>query len=79
MRAYRRPGMVVLSIVVAIVASYAALDLAGQVAVAVGRSPIAWLGSGAGVLGSGIWAVQFVAMLAFYLLPPIPAIRAEAF
>jgi NO-binding membrane sensor protein with MHYT domain len=78
MRAYRRPGMVVLSIVVAIVASYAALDLAGQVAVAVGRSPIAWLGSGAGVLGSGIWAVQFVAMLAFYL-PPIPAIRAEAF
>jgi NO-binding membrane sensor protein with MHYT domain len=78
MRAYRRPGMVVLSIVLAILASYAALDLAGQVAVAVGRIPIAWLGSGVGVLGSGIWAVQFVAMLAFYLLP-IPAIRAEAF
>jgi NO-binding membrane sensor protein with MHYT domain len=78
MRVYHRPGMVVLSIVVAILASYAALDLAGQVAVAYGRSPIAWLGSGAGVLGPGIWAVQFVAMLAFYL-PPIPAIRAEAF
>jgi NO-binding membrane sensor protein with MHYT domain len=70
--------MVVLSIVVAILASYAALDLAGQVAAAVGRTPIAWLGSGVGVLGSGIWAVRFVAMLAFYL-PPIPAIRAEAF
>ena len=78
MRVYHRPGMVVLSIVVAILASYAALDLAGQVAAAYGRSPIAWLGSGAGVLGPGIWAVQFVAMVAFYL-PPIPAIRAEAF
>ena len=78
MRVYHRPGMVVLSIVVAILASYAALDLAGQVAAAYGRSPIAWLGSGAGVLGPGIWAVQFVAMVAFYL-PPVPAIRAEAF
>jgi NO-binding membrane sensor protein with MHYT domain len=77
MRAYRRPGMVVLSIVVAILASYAALDLAGQVAAAYGRTPIAGLGRGVGVLGPGIWAVQFVAMLAFYL-PPIAAIRTEA-
>jgi diguanylate cyclase len=78
MRAYHRPGMVVLSIGVAILASYAALDLAGQVAAAYGRTPIPWLGSGAGALGPGIWAVQFGAMLAFYLLGPIPAIPAEA-
>jgi len=78
MRAYRRPGMVVLSIVVAILASCAALELAGQAAAAYGRAPIAWLGSGAGVPGPGIWAVQFGAMLAFYLFGPVPAIRAEA-
>jgi NO-binding membrane sensor protein with MHYT domain len=70
--------MVVLSIVVAILVSYAALDLAGQAAAAYGRAPIAWLGSGAAGPGPGIWAVQFGAMLAFYLLWPSPAIRAEA-
>ncbi len=61
MHLYHRPGMVALSIVVATFASYAAFDLAGQVAAAYGHSPIAWLGSGAEVLGTGIWAVHFVA------------------
>jgi NO-binding membrane sensor protein with MHYT domain len=43
MHAYHHPGMVVLSIVVAILASYTALDLAGRVAAAHGRARIAWL------------------------------------
>jgi diguanylate cyclase len=71
MHAYHHPGMVVLSIVVAILASYTALDLAGRVAVARGRARIAWLGSGAVALGTGIWAMHFVAMLAFHLPVPI--------
>jgi NO-binding membrane sensor protein with MHYT domain len=79
MHSYHRPGMVVLSIVVAIWASYAALELAGLVAAAYGHSPIERLGSGAVALGTGIWAVHFVAMLAFYLPVRMPPIRAEAF
>ena len=78
MHPYHCPGMVVLSSMVAILASYAALELAEQIAAASGQAPIAWLGSGAGVLGMEIWAVHFVAMLAFYLPVPI-SIRAEAF
>ncbi|HEV8456243.1 MAG TPA: MHYT domain-containing protein, partial [Gemmatimonadales bacterium] len=71
MHTYHHPGMVVLSIVVAILASYTALDLAGRVAAARGWARIAWLGSGAIALGTGIWAMHFVAMLAFHLPVPI--------
>ena len=67
------------SILVAILASYAALGLAGQAATEYGQAGNIWLGAGTLVLGPGIWAVHFVAMLAFYPLLPIPAIRAEAF
>jgi two-component system, sensor histidine kinase and response regulator len=67
---YHHSGMVVLSVIVAILASYTALDLAGRVAAARGRAQIAWLGAGAVALGIGIWAMHFVAMLAFHL--PIP-------
>jgi NO-binding membrane sensor protein with MHYT domain len=79
MHSYPRPGMVVLSIVVAILASYATLGLAGQAATDYGQARNIWLGGGALLLGTGIWAVHFVAMLAFYLPTPIPASRAEAF
>jgi methyl-accepting chemotaxis protein PixJ len=78
MHPYHRPRMVVLSSMATILVSYAALELAGQVAAASEQAPIAWLGSGAGVLGMEIWAVHFVAMLAFYVPVPI-SIRAEAF
>ncbi len=71
MNSYHHHGMVVLSIVVAILASYTALELAGRVAAARGRAQIAWLGSGAVALGTGIWAMHFVAMLAFHLPVPI--------
>ena len=77
MHSNHRPGMVVVSIVVAILASFATIDLAGQVAAEFGQARITWLGGGAVVPGIGVWAMHFVAMLAFYLLAPIPAIRAE--
>ncbi|MGB9107740.1 MAG: MHYT domain-containing protein, partial [Telluria sp.] len=66
---YETP-LVLVSIVVAIVASYAALSLAGRVSESRGRAVLAWVVGGAIAMGSGIWAMHFVGMLAFRL--PIP-------
>src|SRR5579884_1656338 len=63
--------LVVLSIVVAIVASYTALNLAGRVTAAQGSSRVAWLLGGATAMGIGIWSMHFIAMLAFSLPVPI--------
>ena len=60
-------GEVTRSVLTAIAASYAGLDLAGRVALARGRSRLAWLGGGAIAMGIGIWAMHFQGMLAFHL------------
>ena len=52
---------------IAIAASYAALDLAGRVTAARGRARSLWLAGGAVAMGIGIWAMQFKGMLAFRL------------
>jgi PAS domain S-box-containing protein len=63
--------LVVLSIVVAIVASYVALDLASRVVASHGRTARSyWLAGGAVSMGTGIWSMHFIGMLAFRL--PIP-------
>src|ERR1044071_7463453 len=59
--------LVSLSILIAICASYTALTLAGRVAAAQGRARLAWLLGGSIAMGSGIWSMHFVAMLAFHL------------
>ncbi len=64
------PGLVVLSVLVAVIASYTALDLAGRVSAKSGASSWFWLLGGAFSMGTGIWAMHFVGMLAFHL--PIP-------
>jgi NO-binding membrane sensor protein with MHYT domain len=64
------PYLVTLSILVAAFASYTALDLGGHVATARGMARSAWLAGAAITMGGGIWAMHFVAMLAFSL--PIP-------
>jgi NO-binding membrane sensor protein with MHYT domain len=64
------PYLVTLSILVAAFASYTALDLGGHVATARRMARRAWLAGAAITMGGGIWAMHFVAMLAFYL--PIP-------
>src|SRR5580704_8450327 len=51
-------------------ASYAALDLAGRVTAAGGWTRAAWLLGGAGAMGTGIWSMHYIGMLAFIL--PIP-------
>jgi two-component system, sensor histidine kinase and response regulator len=62
--------LVALSVVIAILASYAALDLAGRVTSARGTARLAWLSGGATTMGIGIWSMHYVGMLAFRL--PIP-------
>jgi PAS domain S-box-containing protein len=58
------PGLVTLSVLIAIAASFTALDLAGRIPVASGRARVGWLALAAVVLGGGIWAMHFVGMLA---------------
>ena len=59
--------LVAIAVIVAIVASYAALDLAGRVTLARGRHRLGWLAAGAGTMGIGIWSTHSVGMLAFAL------------
>jgi NO-binding membrane sensor protein with MHYT domain/CheY-like chemotaxis protein/two-component sensor histidine kinase len=66
---YETP-LVLISIFVAILASYSALSLAGRVSESRGRAMYAWTVGGAFAMGSGIWAMHFIGMLAFRL--PIP-------
>jgi two-component system sensor histidine kinase/response regulator len=59
--------LVALSVLIAIMASYAALDLAGRVTAAIGRSRIFWLTGGSAAMGTGIWAMHYIGMLAYSL------------
>jgi methyl-accepting chemotaxis protein PixJ len=61
------PSLVLLSLVVAFFASFAALSLAAQVSAAQenARGPFAMLGGVA--MGIGIWSMHFIAMLAYRL------------
>ena len=63
-------ALVALSVVIAMFASYAALDLAGRVTAASGWTRAVWLLGGAGAMGTGIWSMHYIGMLAFVL--PIP-------
>jgi len=60
-------SLVLISILVAMLASYTALDLTGRIASAKGRAVWLWIGGGALSLGIGIWSMHFIGMLAFQL------------
>src|SRR6185503_15469147 len=62
--------LVALSVVVAIFASYTALDLSTRITASKGRAAQLWLIGGAFSMGMGIWSMHFIGMLAFSL--PIP-------
>src|ERR1700754_1867820 len=64
-------GLVALSLLIAISASYVALDLAGRVVVAHGRMRLMWLFGGSLSMGLGIWAMHYIGMLAFDLPLPV--------
>src|SRR5688500_1827081 len=65
------PLLVGVSIGIAIMASYVALDLAERVRSARGYARSVWWAGGALAMGVGIWSMHFVGMLAFHLPVPI--------
>lgn len=62
--------LVIQSILIAILAAYTALNLAGRVSTTHGTAQRIWLSGGAIAMGIGIWSMHFVAMLAYQL--PVP-------
>src|SRR5688572_12997328 len=62
--------LVALSVVVAALASYTALDLASRITASRGWPSRAWLFGGAFSMGVGIWSMHFIGMLAFN--SPVP-------
>jgi two-component system sensor histidine kinase/response regulator len=63
--------LVALSVVIAVMASYAALDFAGRVTAASGFYRQVWLIGGATAMGLGIWSMHYIGMLAFSLPVPV--------
>lgn len=83
--------LVVLSVAIAVLASYVVLELAERVTTSQGISRLGWLAGGTVVMGTGIWAMHFIGMLAYKVAIPVqyntwivlgsvlPAIFASAF
>ncbi len=65
------PLLIVLSIAVAILASYTALDLAGRFGAAGGLAGAIFLAASALTMGGGIWSMHFIGMLAFSIATPV--------
>jgi PAS domain S-box-containing protein len=65
------PSLVVLSVLIAIVASYAAFNLGERFSASDGPRRWAWLSSGALAMGFAIWSMHYVGMLAFVLPVPV--------
>ncbi|EPL03761.1 bifunctional diguanylate cyclase/phosphodiesterase [Pseudomonas sp. CF161] len=61
------PALVVISLFVAILASYTALDLTGRIATTRGLAAQLWMAGGALAMGVGVWSMHFIGMLAFEL------------
>jgi signal transduction histidine kinase/DNA-binding response OmpR family regulator len=59
--------LVALSVVISILAGYAALDLTGRVNSARGRARWLWWSGGAFAMGTGIWSMHYIGMLAYHL------------
>jgi two-component system, sensor histidine kinase and response regulator len=63
--------LVAVSVLIAIFAAYAALDLAGRVTAARGATRASWLIGGAFAMGMGIWSMHYIGMEAFRLPVPV--------
>src|SRR5450830_1038455 len=68
-------GLVILSVVVATIGAYVAIEIAQRVRTAERRRRILWTGGGALAMGLGIWSMHFVGMLALHL----PVVWYDAF
>src|ERR1700675_4243304 len=59
--------LVALSVLISMLASYAALDLGGRVTASRGSVRSLWLMGGAAAMGIGIWSMHYIGMLAYHL------------
>jgi PAS domain S-box-containing protein len=64
-------ALVIMSIVVASLGAYAAIEIAQRVRVSEGRRRERWVYAGALAMGLGIWSMHFVGMLALRLAVPV--------
>lgn len=65
-------GLVAISVIVATLASFTAIDLADRLSIlAYARARHIWLAAGALAMGVGIWSMHFIGMLSFSLSIPI--------
>jgi two-component system, sensor histidine kinase and response regulator len=63
--------LVAFSVVIAVFAAYAALDLTGRMIVASEKARPVWLWGGAFAMGMGIWSMHYMGMQAFRLPVPV--------
>ncbi|MFS2221070.1 putative bifunctional diguanylate cyclase/phosphodiesterase [Pantoea sp. B65] len=61
------PVLIAISFIVAFIASFTALDIAGRVTMSQGRAAFYWLLGGGTAMGIGIWAMHFIGMLAMMM------------
>ncbi len=66
--------LVALSVSIAIIGAYAALDLAGHITTARGKTQMLWLFCGSTAMGLGIWTMHFIGMDAFKLPDTVAAL-----
>jgi PAS domain S-box-containing protein len=80
---YYDPKLVALSVLIAMLAAYVALDFANRVYASHGQARVFWLAGGAVAMGQGIWSMHYVGMLAFQLPVPVaydwPTVAASLF
>jgi len=65
MQHVHQPAFVLLSLLVAVLGSWTALDLFRRVRTHVGRARTVWLGVAAFAMGASIWSMHFIAMLGY--------------
>jgi NO-binding membrane sensor protein with MHYT domain len=65
------PALVSFSILIAVLASYAGLDLGGRIRTATDWAVWAWIAAASVAMGGGIWSMHFIAMLAFQMAMPV--------
>jgi len=64
-------SLAVLSVAVAIIGSYVAIEIAQRVRLAHRARRVVWISAGALAMGFAIWSMHFVAMLALHLPEPV--------
>lgn len=66
-----QPWLVALSVTIAVMAAYTALDVAARTRNARDKSKWLWLAGGGSAMGVGIWAMHFIGMLAHAIDRPV--------